>query len=205
MLDHLVYAVPDLSGAIEDIERRLVVKPDLGGRHAGGFTHNALLSLGEGSYLEIIAPVPGTEAPADALSFGLGTLTEPRLAAWAVAVDDIDRRVEAARAAGYDPGDVISGGRDLPDGGRLEWRLALRPQPAGDGVVPFLIQWSSQPHPSLTAPQGCRFVGLRAEHPQPEDARAKLTALAVDLQVASGAASRLIATIDTPRGRVDLY
>lgn len=204
MLDHLVFGARDLSLAMEDIESRLAVKPALGGQHAGGLTHNALLSLGEGSYLEIIAPVPGTEATAGAPPFGLGTLREPRLVTWAVAVDDIDLRVEAARVAGYEPGEVTSGGRDLPDGRRLEWRLALRPQPAGDGLVPFLIQWSSQPHPSLTSPQGCRLVGLRAEHPQPEEARAKLTALAVDLQVAAGAAPRLIATIDTPRGTVDL-
>ncbi|HLC28027.1 MAG TPA: VOC family protein [Dehalococcoidia bacterium] len=202
MLDHLVYAALDLSGAIEDLERRLAVRPALGGQHAGGLTHNALLSLGEGSYLEIIARVP--EAPADALPFGLGALTEPRLVTWAVAVNDIDSRVVDARARGYNPGDVIPGGRDLPGGGRLEWRLALTPRPSGDGVVPFLIQWTSQPHPSLTSPQGCRLVGLRAEHPQPDDARAKLTALAVDLQVVAGAAPRLIATIDTPRGTVDL-
>jgi len=204
MLDHLVYAASDLSEAVDEIEARFGVRAAPGGRHAGGLTHNALLSLGEGSYLEIIAPVPGVQAPSGALPFGLEGLTAQRIAAWAVATDDLERLIEAARAAGYDPGEVVSGGRDLPDGGRLSWKLALRPQPAGEGVVPFVIQWTSEPHPSKTAPAGCRSVSLRGEHPAPDGVRAMLKALAVDLEVAEGAAPRLVATVETPNGRVEL-
>jgi len=204
LLDHLVYAAPDLDLATVDLERRLGVRPGYGGKHAGGLTHNALLSLGEGTYLEIIAPVAGVTASAGTLPFGLGALTTPRLAAWAAAVDDLERRVETARVAGYDPGQMITGGRDLPDGSHLSWRLAVRPQPAGDGLVPFLIQWTSEPHPSATAPKGCRFVTLRAEHPEPESVVDMLLALAVDLPVTAGAEPRLIATLETPNGRVEL-
>ena len=204
MLDHLVYAAPDLDLATVDLERCLGVRPAYGGKHAGGLTHNALLSLGEGAYLEIIAPVPGVTASAGALPFGLGALTTARLLTWAAGVDDLERRVETARVAGYDAGEMITGGRDLPDGGHLSWRLAVRPQPAGDGLVPFLIQWTSEPHPSATAPKGCRFVALRAEHPQPEGVVAMLRALAVDLPVTAGAEPCLIATLETPNGRVEL-
>jgi Glyoxalase-like domain len=204
LLDHLVYAAPDLDLATVDLERRLGVRPGYGGKHAGGLTHNALLSLGEGTYLEIIAPVPGGGASASVLPFGLGALTTARLAAWAAAADDLKRRVAAARVAGYDPGEIMDGGRDLPDGGHLGWRLAVRPQPAGDGLVPFLIQWTSGPHPSATAPKGCRFVTLKAEHPEPESVLAMLRALAVDLPVTAGAGPRLIATLETPNGRVEL-
>ena len=204
MLDHIVYAVPDLERGVNDIERQVRVRPVSGGTHAGGLTHNALLSLGAGSYLEIIAPVHGSEAPTGALPFGLETLTEPRLVTWAVAVDDIERRIEAARLAGYDPGERMAGGRDLPDGSRLTWQLAVRAEPAGDGIVPFLIHWLSEPHPSGTAPEGCQFVALRAEHPKPESALRVLRALAVELDVNEGAAPRLIATLETPSGRVEL-
>ena len=204
MLDHFVYAAPDLAEAVDEIEARLGVRPASGGRHAGGLTHNALLSLGEGSYLEVIAPVPGVELPSGALPFGLVGLTAPRLAAWAVATDNLERLIETARAAGYDPGEVVSGGRDLPGGSRLSWKLALRPQPGGEGVVPFVIQWTAEPHPSQTVPAGCRFVSLRGEHPAPDGVRVMLEALAVDLEVAEGAAPRLVATVDTPNGRLEL-
>lgn len=205
MLDHLVYAAPDLSQAIQSIESKVGVRAAPGGTHAGGLTHNALLSLGEGSYLEIIAPAPGVEAPSGALPFGLDDLTTARLVAWATPTDVLERRVAAARAAGYDPGEIIVGGRDLPDGGgRLSWRLAVKSEPPGGGLVPFLIEWTSEPHPSTTAPKGCLFVSLRAEHPEPESVLAMLRALAVDLTVTTGERPRLIATLDTPNGRVEL-
>ena len=204
MLDHLVYAAPELERAVDEIERRVGVKPAFGGTHAGGLTHNALLSLGAGSYLEIIAPVSGGKAAAGALPFGLETLDEPRLVTWAVAVEDIERRVEGARAAGYDPGEMMESGRDLPDGSRLSWQLVVRAQPAADGIVPFLIHWMAEPHPSATAPKGCQFLALRAEYPEPESARVMLQALGVDLSVREGTIPRLIATLETPNGRVEL-
>jgi len=204
MLDHLVYAAPDLDRAINDIEQRVGVRPAYGGKHAGSLTHNALLSLGPGSYLEIIAPAIDAKARTESLPFGLDSLTAPRIVTWATSVDDIERQVEAAKTAGYDPGAIVAGGRELPDGSSLTWRLAVRPQPAGDGLAPFIIQWLSEPHPSTTAPAGCQFVALRAEHPDPANIQAVLDALGVEMEVVRGPAPRLIATLDTPNGRVDL-
>jgi hypothetical protein len=203
MLDHLVYAAPDLEQAIVGIERRFGVRPAYGGKHAGGLTHNALLSLGAGAYLEIIAPVADRELTSG-LPFGLDSGTEPRLAAWAISVDNIEERVKAANKRGYDPGAIMDGSRELPDGSSLKWRLAINPQPAGDGLVPFVIQWLSEPHPATTAPAGCQFVALRGEHPSPANVHAVLDALAVDMDVVNGPTPRLIATIDSPNGRVEL-
>jgi hypothetical protein len=204
MLDHLVYGAPDLERAVDEIERKVGVRPAFGGTHAGRLTHNALLSLGAGRYLEIIAPVPVSESPRGALPFGLETLIEPRLVTWAMAVEDIERRIEAARLAGSDPGEMITGGRDLPDGSRLTWQLAVTADPAGDGIVPFLIRWLSEPHPSASAPKGCQFVALRAEHPDPESVLQMLRALDVELSVSDSRTPRLIATLETPSGRVEL-
>jgi hypothetical protein len=203
MLDHLVYATPNLDEAIVAIERQLGVRPAYGGRHAGGLTHNALLSLGEGSYLEIIAPVDDTAVSAE-LPFGLAGITEPRLVAWAMSVGDLETVVKEAQKRGYDPGPIIDGARDLPDGASLTWRLAFKQPPTGDGLVPFLIQWRSEPHPSTTAPSGCTFVSLRAEHPEPAGIQAVLDALDVKMPVDTGPDPRLIATLDTPNGRVEV-
>jgi hypothetical protein len=202
MLDHLVYAAPNLDEAIGAIERQLGVRPAYGGRHAGGLTHNALLSLGEGSYLEIIAPVDDTSVNVD-LPFGLAAITKPRVVAWAMSVEDLDALVESAKKRGYDPGPVGDGARELPDGSSLKWRLAFKRPPAADGLVPFFIQWKSEPHPSATSPSGCTFVSLRAEHPEPASVQAVLDALAVKMPVDQGAAPRLIATLDTPNGRIE--
>jgi hypothetical protein len=204
MLDHLVYAAPDLDRAVDEIGRLVGVRPVYGGKHAGGQTHNALLALGKGIYLEIIAPVPGATTPGRPLAFGLDTLERPRVVTWSMKAPEIDRRIEDARARGYDPGDPVDGGRDLPDGSRLSWRVSFRPQLAGDGIVPFLTQWTSEPHPSATAPEGCRFVSLRAEHPEPQSILPILHALGVELSVSEGTKARLVAALDTPNGRVEL-
>jgi Glyoxalase-like domain len=204
MLDHLVYAAPDLDRAVEEIEQKTGVRPAYGGKHAGGLTHNALLSLGDEKYLEIIAPISVPPAPGVTLAFGLDVVKAPRLITWSMKAPDMDERLKAARSAGYDPGNPVEGGRDLPDGRRLSWRVTLRPQLPGDGIVPFLTQWTSQPHPSSTSPPGCEFVSLRGEHPEPASIEVMLNALSVDMPVARGPAPRLIATLDTPNGRIEL-
>jgi hypothetical protein len=204
MIDHLVYGAPDLNDAVDRIKQLLGVRPASGGKHASRGTHNALLSLGSGRYLEIIAPDPEQPPPVMPRAFGLDTIKVPRLLTWAAKAPDIESTAEAARAAGYDPGAITPGSRDLPDGGRLQWRLAYDPQRSGDGLVPFLIDWQSEVHPSSTAPRGCMLLDLRGEHPDPESVGRMLAALNVDLQVEIGPRPVLIATIQCPDGTVEL-
>ncbi len=196
MLDHLVYGVPDLNAAREELADRLGVRAGEGGKHHGFGTHNALISLGEGAYLELIAPDPEQAPPGRPLPFGLDALAGPRLLTWAVTALDIEERVQRARAAGYDPGNVIGLSRDQPDGTRLEWRMTLREERPGDGLVPFLIDWGATPHPSASSPGGCALISLRAEHPRPGDVRPLLRALDVDLTLSEGPAPALIAQLD---------
>ena len=43
LIDHLVYAVPDLAAAVAEAEERFGVRPQAGGQHIGLGTRNALL------------------------------------------------------------------------------------------------------------------------------------------------------------------
>jgi hypothetical protein len=201
-LDHLAYAVPDLAGAIADLERRVGVRAARGGQHPGQGTHNALLSLGEGRYLEIIAPDPGQPDPSSPRPFGVDPSAQPRLAGWAWRVDDIDAAIARARQHGYDPGDAIAMHRLTTEGVQLNWRLTLNA--TGGGAVPFLIDWGDTPHPSVSAPSGVNFRSLRIEHPDPEVVAAALTALGAEADVAAAPAMTLIASFDGPTGSSEL-
>ena len=55
-MDHLMVAIRSLPDGIAEFERMTGIKAVVGGKHPGRGTENALVSLGDGSYLEIIAP-----------------------------------------------------------------------------------------------------------------------------------------------------
>jgi hypothetical protein len=202
-IDHLVYGVPDLEQGVADLAARLGVRAVGGGRHEGRGTHNALLGLGAGTYLEIIAPDPTQGSPTGPRSFGLDGARQPGLVAWALTAPDIDELVGRARAAGYDPGPVEDMSRQRQDGRRLQWRLT-RDGFGGELAVPFLIDWGTTEHPSLTVPAGVVLEELQIEHPETETIRRALSALEASLPVREARTPALVARLRTPRGAVEL-
>jgi hypothetical protein len=201
-VDHLVYAVPELEAGVREIEKKLGVRAAPGGRHEGLGTHNALLALGDTAYLEIIAPDPSQPEPARPRPFGVDRLRSGKLVTWAGHAPDLEARVAAARAAGFDPRPVLAMTRARPDGVRLSWRLTLRAEPAGDGLVPFLIDWGATPSPARTSPRGATLLELCGEHPAPDAVARALAALGSSLRVERGREPVLRARISTPGGAV---
>lgn len=204
MVDHLVYAVPDLDTGSAQIEKLLGVKPMVGGQHPGRGTRNALVGLGPTAYLEILAPDPSQPAPKKPRSFHLDEVKSPRLVGWGAHVKDLDAVVKDAAAKGIRVGALGEGGRKRPDGVELKWRFTDPDALLGGGIVPFFIDWKDSPHPAKTAPEGATLVALRAEHPDPGTVERILRVLHVDMPVTRGATPALIAVIETPNGRVEL-
>ncbi len=203
-LDHLVYAVPDLAKARVELGQQLGIELSDGGAHPGRGSRNALFSLGESSYVEVIGPDPEQGEPDNPRPFGIDDLSAARLVTWATGEMDLEARLERARKAGYDGGTAFPLSRELPDGTHLAWRVARPIVHGGDGLVPFLIDWGTCPHPALTSAKGCSLIELRALHPDPPQIQSWLAAMGVDLDVRAGATPALIATMDTPNGRVEL-
>jgi hypothetical protein len=200
--DHLIYGAPALAAAVDELQEHLGVRAAGGGQHQGRGTHNALLGLGEGCYLEIITPDPDQAAPSMPRPFGLDSLVHPRLVGWAVRCDTIDARVARARERGYDPGDAVNVQRTTTEGVTLRWRLTTKG--LAGGLIPFLIDWGEAVHPSRSAPQGLTLRSLHLEHPTPASIAAALAALEAGVRVNRGPQPALVATIAGPRGTTEL-
>lgn len=209
-VDHLVYAVQDLEAAIERFTKLTGVRPIYGGPHPGRGSHNALMSLGNRAYLEIIAPDPDQPEPSVSRSFGLDNLSTPQLRTWAVRTTNIAGHVARSRDRGYDPGVIYDGSRRTSEGQLLRWQLTRRPEavlggnPPGDWLIPFVIDWGTTPHPAASAPEGCTLKSLRGKHARPSRVNQWLTALGVDLELEAGPAVQLEAVIETPNGEITL-
>ena len=59
-IDHIVIGAATLRQGADWVERHLGARPSGGGVHEGAGTHNLLLGLGSGCYLEVIAPIQGS-------------------------------------------------------------------------------------------------------------------------------------------------
>ena len=203
-LDHLVWTVPDLERAVDELGERLGVRPAPGGSHPGWGTRNFLLALGPDRYLEVIGPDPDQPKPVGPRPFGIDELEGPRLVTWAVKADDLSARAERAGRRGVHLGPVRSMSRERPDGSLLSWQLTVPAVLPCGGLVPFLIDWGPSASPALSAPGGCRLSRLHAEHLDPERTRDSLDAVDAALEVVWGPRPRLIAELETPAGPVTL-
>jgi hypothetical protein len=204
VIDHLVFATPDLDRGMRRIEDLAGVTPMLGGQHPGRGTRNALIALGDDAYLEIVAPDPEQPRPAAARWLGVDAAAAPRLTTWVVkgrALPDLQRR---AVSNGVPLGAVHSASRQRSDGVRLAWTLTEPDPLIADGVIPFFIDWGDSPHPSQSAPRGATLVSLRLEHPDVADVRRMLQTLDLDVAVTAGETAAIVAVIEGRHGRVEL-
>ena len=205
LLDHILLGSTDLQGGIDFVERHTGVRAIFGGVHPGRGTQNALLSLGERRYLEIIAPDPAQPGVKNPIASGLHSLTEPRLIGWAAHPGSLSAFAEKLRAAGIKFEGPTPGSRKRPDGQLLKWQT-LSLADTDSGLLPFFIEWSQDSvHPSVDAPKGCRLLNFTAETPDPEKLAATLKTLSLDLPVKKAEKSRLHAIISGPKGNLDVH
>ncbi|MFB9903983.1 VOC family protein [Allokutzneria oryzae] len=197
MLDHLVYAVPNLEDGVAELARLTGLRATSGGRHQGFGTHNALLGLDNRTFLEVIAPDPSQPAPRRPRPFGVDGIEQPRLAGWVFRTTDLPGMVARARGMGFEPGEPMEMSRQRPDGAELRWRLTSTL--AGD-LTPAFIDWGRAEHPSQALPEGLRLLSLTVRHPYPVRFGAALRSLGIAYPVVDGERPRLVAHFDGPGG-----
>jgi glyoxalase-like protein len=198
-IDHVILGINDLEPGIREFASRTGVTPRRGGEHPGRGTQNALVTLENGRYLEILAPA-SSQAPTAARESALEH-AQLTLVGWALRTRAIGATVERLRRAGFEVQGPVPGSRRAPDGAVLAWQSASVDQL---GLTPFFIEWSKEtPHPSATAPSGCSLVRMEITHPTPQRLHSLFTAAGFAGTISSGDRAAMRVTLDCPRGRIE--
>lgn len=193
-LDHFAIAANTLAEATAHVEEALGVPLQPGGEHAVFGTHNRLLGLADGLYLEAIAIDPEATPERQPRWFDLDRFEgAARITNWICRSSDLDSTLAALSV---DAGAPVSLTR-----GDLSWQMAV--PKSGilpyDNIFPALIQWQGpHPAPRLTQ-QGCSLRRLVVSHPEAQ-ALAELLPLGDARVVFEPGPAALRAEIDTPHG-----
>ncbi|MDF1801814.1 VOC family protein [Thalassovita sp.] len=177
-LDHLAVAARTLKEGRAYVEEALGITLQKGGQHPRFGTHNLLIGLADGLYLEVIAVDPQADLPPDPRWFRLDEFDDaPVLHNWVCRTEDM-------------PGDLPQ----LPEGagrpisltrGDLRWKMAV-PEDGRlpyDEMCPALIQWEGR-HPAVAMTQsGARLQRLLVRHPQALDLAARMDPVLKDARV----------------------
>jgi hypothetical protein len=227
-VDHLVVVAASVHEGVAWCERVLGITPGPGGEHPLMGTHNRLFSVAGAAfpraYFEIIAIQPGVK-PArkpgqhrwfdmdDAMLQSRVASEGPQLLHFVASVPGVLTAVKALAGLGLDRGAVVPASRQTA-AGLLSWRITLRDdgQRLFYGTLPTLIQWgeagedpAKAPHPLDAMPaSGVTLEALQARHPRPEQLQAAYAAIGLTGVHVSQGTPNLIATLNTPRGRVTL-
>jgi hypothetical protein len=202
LLDHILLGCSDLDRGIAFVEEGTGVRAAMGGVHPGRGTRNALISLGERRYLEVIAPDP---AQSEIVHFPqLRSMTDPRLIGWAVHPPDIAAVAKQLRENQIAFTGPDEGSRKPPDGRILTWKT-INLADDRDGLLPFFIEWSADSvHPSKDAPAHCTLDYFEIMSADPEELGSTLKRIGLDVPVQRSDKARLRALLTGPKGDLAL-
>jgi len=206
-LDHLVIAAETLEQGVDYVRSTLGVEIPKGGFHKTMGTYNHLMQLGDATYLEVISIDPDATLPDQPRWFGLDDALmreslhqQPRLITWVINTTEIEK---LNRVLPFSIGTPTEFSRD-----KLRWQITLTADGRllAGGLLPYIIQWHSKPHPSRAmANLGCRLRSLEIHHNRANWLRSKLKSIGADHLVSIHAlpdseSAYLSANIETASG-----
>lgn len=193
-LDHIAVTCSDLEVGATWLSAALGVSLLEGGTHARFGTHNRLLGLADGLYLEVISPDPHAQT-AGSRWFDLDHApTQPRWGNWICRADDLARHVSTT-------GPAIAMSR-----GDLNWQITV-PEDGSlpmQGGFPTLIRWdNAAAHPATRLPDsGCRLTRWEVRHPKANALREICQMSDPRIAFVHDEEVSFVAQFDTPSGPV---
>ncbi|MFT5112221.1 MAG: hypothetical protein ACI8P9_001545 [Parasphingorhabdus sp.] len=181
-LDHLVIAAENLQEGIAYIRDQLGVDIPAGGKHLHMGTHNHVMQLGNGTYLEVISIDPDGATPPRPRWFDLDNpLMRERLQRGPALIHWVVNTPSFSNLPDFNP--QVWGIPQLMQRDNLRWLFAL-PEDGhlpGAGLIPTVIEWQCQQPSTNMANRDCVLKELRLLHPQPQWLARHLKAIAADV------------------------
>jgi len=208
--DHFVVGISDLDKGMNLIEEMTGVRPVYGGVHPTIGTHNALISLGDHTYLEIIAPNPDADFenldPALKAEFmdPLKQMTALTPFLWAVGSSDLAMTSLLLKDAGVELSSPGGGSRKKPDGTVLNWHAAFITGPQS-AELPFFIRWSETTvSPAVDSPKGCHFEHFSISRPDTAILEKLKEQLGLGVEISNASELKFQIVLSCPKGDVTL-
>ncbi len=173
-----------------------------GGQHKTKGTENALLNLGNGAYLELLAVDATNTAIAAPRWMGVDEVDSFTFTRWAIKSTNLANDVAILKRVNPLMGEIFTGSRKKTDGSTLRWSMALPLATPAVEVLPFMVDWKDSVHPTESLQEGCKLIGLEFTHPKPFPILTAFRDLKVEMHIKEEATPTLKAIIDTPNGRV---
>ncbi|HET9104649.1 MAG TPA: VOC family protein [Solirubrobacteraceae bacterium] len=157
-LDHLIYAVADLESGVRRFADEYGLASVDGGEHPEFGTHNAIVPVGPGQFIELMAIADEDSQHPLVLSLSTWLRDGDHLVAVCLRPDDLDEVAERLSIP------VVPAERHRPTGDVLRWRLAGIPAALGPERLPFFIDWQGaeqqldRQHAHAASTQGIAWV-----------------------------------------------
>ena len=210
-LDHLVVAASTLQEGVEYIEDLFCTRMAAGGEHATQGTHNRLLALSGGAYLEVIAinpDAPGPQYPRwfdlDSAAMQIQLSRKPKLITWVARSTGLSELIEKLP---FNLGEIQPMARR-----GFKWKMTLSKDGKlyHEGVFPLLIEWLGDAHPVDSLPDcGCELISMTGKTDDARTVRRLIELMGLQpvldiVKIEDGSADMLSATVRTPSGIVVL-
>lgn len=192
--------------AIAEFEEKLGVRPIFGGFHKAFGTKNALISLGDSCYLELLAADETNTAVSKPRWMGIDMLRTNQITRWALKSNQLKMDSEILKNLNPEMGSMRGGSRNIPNGGLQQWDLIMPlPYPEVE-LLPFMVDWSkSMVHPADALPDmGCSLIQLYGTHPDPKKFSLIFEQLNIDLDIKTSSNIKLTALIKCPNGPIEI-
>lgn len=152
-IDHVTVAGNDIK-ALQANLSAVGIPSVYGGPHTNQTTEMALVSLPDGSYLELMGVQPGADPQlVDRHEWAKFLKGNAGPCAWAAREKDMAAEVKRLQAAGIAVAQPVKSGRQRPDGVRLEWETSDIGTGTRGAFFPFLIH-DFTPRDQRAFPQG---------------------------------------------------